>query len=109
MLWFAAAIACALATRASAQTSDSILTYKGPDREQKLIEGAKKEGAVVFYSGMIVNQALRPVAAAFQKKYPFINMTFWRGDSEDIVTKVSAEMRAHNPQGDVIEGPASER
>jgi hypothetical protein len=48
--------------------------------------------------------SFRPVAAAFEKKYPFVSMTFWRGDSEDIVTKVSAEMRASNPQADVIEG-----
>jgi ABC-type Fe3+ transport system substrate-binding protein len=100
----AVAFARLLLSAASAQCSDNVLTYRGSDREQTLIEGAKKEGAVVFYSGMIVNQALRPVAAAFEKKYPFISMTFWRGDSEDIVTKVSAEMRAGNPQGDVIEG-----
>jgi iron(III) transport system substrate-binding protein len=100
----AVAAACLLAPAARAQNADTILTYRGPDREQKLIEGAKKEGEVVFYSGMIVNQALRPVAAAFQKKYPFIKMTFWRGDSEPIATKVAAETRAHNPVGDVIEG-----
>lgn len=87
-----------------AQTADSILTYNGPDREQKLIAAAKQEGAVVFYSGMIVNQALRPVTEAFEKKYPFIKMTFWRADSEVITTKVAAEIRAHNPAGDVIEG-----
>lgn len=101
------AVACILAsvaTAAPAQAADGILTYKGPDREQKLIAGAKQEGAVVFYSGMIVNQALRPVAEAFEKKYPFIKMTFWRADSEVIATKVAAEMRAHNPAGDVIEG-----
>ena len=101
------AVACVLASlpaAASAQAADNILTYKGPDREQKLVAGAKQEGAVVFYSGMIVNQALRPVAEAFEKKYPFIKMTFWRADSEVIATKVAAEMRAHNPAGDVIEG-----
>jgi ABC-type Fe3+ transport system substrate-binding protein len=98
------AAACLIATAAAAQSADAILTYRGPDREQKLIEGAKKEGEVVFYSGMIVNQALRPVTLAFQKKYPFIKMTFWRGDSEVIATKAAAEMRANNPVGDVIEG-----
>jgi iron(III) transport system substrate-binding protein len=93
-----------LATAVSAQTADAILSYRGADREQKLIEGATKEGEVVFYSGMIVNQALRPVTEAFQKKYPFIRMTFWRADSEVIAAKVAAETRANNPVGDVIEG-----
>ena len=54
---------------ARAQGPD-ILTYKGPDRDQKLLEGAKKEGQVVLYSALIANQALRPLAEAFMKKYP---------------------------------------
>ena len=72
---------------ASAQSPDDILLYKGADREQKLIEGAKKEGQVVIYSAMIVNQAMRPIAEKFRKKYPFVKLTYWRADSEDIVQK----------------------
>ena len=53
---------------------------------------------------MIVNQALRPLTAAFQKKYPFIKMTFWRADSEDIQTRMSAEMRANKLVVDIAEG-----
>lgn len=98
------AAACLVTPAAFAQNADAILTYRGPDREQKLIEGAKKEGELVFYSGMIVNQALRPVTEAFQKRYPFIRMTFWRADSEVIAAKVAAETRANNPVGDAIEG-----
>ena len=89
---------------ASAQNADDILRYKGADREQKLIEGAKKEGQVVIYAAIIVNQAMRPIAEKFMKKYPFIKLTFWRAPSEDIVAKVSAEVRANNIVGDVIEG-----
>jgi iron(III) transport system substrate-binding protein len=106
----AAVIACMLAitvfaTSVSAQSPDyGILTYTGSDRTEKLIEGAKKEAQVTYYSGMIVNQALRPLTAAFQKKYPFIKMAYWRGDSEDIESKLSAEMRANNPVVDVVEG-----
>ena len=73
------------AVPATAQTLPDILTYSGADREQKLIEGARKEGQVVLYSAMIVNQALRPLAEKFSKKYPFIKLTTWRADSEDIV------------------------
>jgi iron(III) transport system substrate-binding protein len=54
---------------AAAQSVEDILLYKGPDREQKLIEGAKKEGQVVIYSALIVNQAMRPIADRFGKKY----------------------------------------
>jgi iron(III) transport system substrate-binding protein len=53
---------------------------------------------------MIVNQAMRPLAAAFEKKYPFIRLTYWRADTEDIVQKAAAEVRAKNIVADVVEG-----
>ena len=100
-----AAVTWVWATTVAAQGhDDGILTYAGADRTERLIEGAKKEGQLTYYSAMIVNQALRPLTAAFQKKYPFIKMSYWRGDSEDIETKLSAEMRANNPVADVVEG-----
>ena len=96
---------CLLTTAATAQTLDAnVLTYTGADRTDKLIEGAKKEGELTYYSAMIVNQALRPLTAAFQARYPFIKISYWRADSEEIETKISAEIRANNPVGDVIEG-----
>jgi ABC-type Fe3+ transport system substrate-binding protein len=98
-------MACLLSTAASAQSPhESILTYMGPDRTERLIEGAKQEGELTYYSAMIVNQALRPLTAAFQMKYPFIKIAYWRADSEEIETKLSAEMRANNLVGDAIEG-----
>lgn len=89
---------------AAGQTGQELLTYRGADREQKLAECARKEGEVVIYSAMIVNQALRPITAAFMKKHPFIKMTYWRGDSEDIAAKLSAEVRANNVVADLVEG-----
>jgi ABC-type Fe3+ transport system substrate-binding protein len=89
---------------AYAQNPEDILLYKGADREQKLIEGAKKEGQVVLYSALIVNQATRPIVEKFGKKYPFVKATYWRADSEDITQKLSAEVRANNVVADVFEG-----
>jgi iron(III) transport system substrate-binding protein len=89
---------------AVAQKADDILLYSGPDREQRLIEGARKEGQVVIYAALIVNQAMRPIAEGFGKKYPFIKLATWRADSEDIVQKAAAEVRANNVVADVIEG-----
>lgn len=89
---------------ALAQGADQILLYSGPDREQRLIEGARKEGQVVIYAALIQNQAMRPIADGFAKKYPFVRITTWRADSEDIVQKAAAEVRANNVVADVIEG-----
>ena len=78
--------------------------YKGKDRVEKLVAGAKKEGKLIFYSAMIANQAIRPLVAGFMKKHPYVKTTYWRGKSEDIVTKALAEAKANNVVGDVIEG-----
>src|SRR5437588_7750554 len=88
---------------ASIAGAQEILLSRTPDREQMIIDGARKEGQVVLYSAAIVNQALRPLADAFMKTYPFVKMTFWRGDSEEIIAKLSAEARANKIVADVVE------
>ena len=99
-----ATFAAALSVSAAPARAQEILTSNAANREQLLLEGARKEGQVVLYSAAIVNQALRPIAEAFMKKYPFIKLTFWRGDTEEIVAKVSAEVRAKNVVADLVEG-----
>lgn len=97
----AIALTTILVSHACAQ---AILLSHAPDRDQQILAGARKEGQVVLYSAMIVNQALRPLADAFMKKYPFVKLTFWRGDTEEIVDKLGAEERAENLVADVVEG-----
>jgi iron(III) transport system substrate-binding protein len=100
----AAAVLATSCAGARAQTAADILNYKGADREQVLLEGARKEGQLVFYSSLTINQVLRPLADAFSKKYPFIKLNYWRAESANIFTKVAAEARAGNVVGDVVEG-----
>ncbi len=100
-------LSCSLSWQghALAQTpAQDILTYRGGDRDKRVLDGARQEGQVILYTGLVVNVALRPMAEAFQAKYPFVKMTFWRGESEAILAKTSAEIRANNVVGDVIEG-----
>ena len=92
-----------LATQAKS-ADESILTYSGKDREQRILAGAEKEGQVIFYSTMIANQALRPLTDAFNRKYPKVKMSYWRAPQEDIMQKINAEYRANNMVGDVIAG-----
>jgi iron(III) transport system substrate-binding protein len=47
---------------------------------------------------------LRPLAAGFMKKYPFLKLTYYRADSEELLAKLSAETRANNLVADVFEG-----
>src|SRR5580765_575321 len=95
--------AAALASPADAATATEIATYKGADRDALILAGAKREGKVVVYSGMIENQALRPLADAFKKKYPFVTVEYWRGDSRALVQKALTERRAGRVMGDIFE------
>src|SRR6185295_15688850 len=79
---------------ASTAGAQDILVSRAPDRAQAILDGGRKEGQVVLYSAAIVNQALRPLAEAFMKTYPIMKLTFWRGDTEEIIAKLSAETRA---------------
>jgi ABC-type Fe3+ transport system substrate-binding protein len=99
----AAAAVVLWAAPALALTQEEIANYSGPDRQKVLEEGARKEGRVSIYSGMIVDQALRPMAEAFEKKYPFIKVDYWRGASPQIIQKALAEARAGKVQADVLE------
>jgi ABC-type Fe3+ transport system substrate-binding protein len=102
---FAAALAMSFCVGpARALSNEEIFNYRGPDREQVLIEGARKEGQVVLYSALIVNQMLRPLTAGFMKKYPFLKMSYWRADSEELIPKISAEVRANRVMADLFEG-----
>jgi iron(III) transport system substrate-binding protein len=47
---------------------------------------------------------LRPLTAGFMKKYPFLKMTYWRADSEELLAKISAEVRANAVVADLFEG-----
>lgn len=89
---------------AKAATVAEIALLKGPQRTEVLLEGARKEGKIVLYSAMIEDQALRPLAAAFSKKYPFITFEHWRADSRDIINKSLAEARANAMVADIMEG-----
>jgi ABC-type Fe3+ transport system substrate-binding protein len=91
-----------------ASPSDNPATYRGTDREQRLVEGARKEGQVTVYSSMIVDQALRPLIDAFQTKYPFIKAQYVRDDPPQQLQKIMAESRAGRMVADVLESTGLE-
>ena len=75
------------ATLAHALTAEEIALLNRADRQKILEEGAKKEGKLVWYTPLIVNQAVRPLKEAFEKKYPFIKVDFHRANSRGLVQK----------------------
>jgi ABC-type Fe3+ transport system substrate-binding protein len=89
---------------AHALTAEEIALLNKPDRQKILEEGAKKEGKVVWYTPLIVNQAVRPLKEVFEKKYPFIKIDFHRANSRGLVQKWLAENSAKRYEVDVVGG-----
>jgi len=77
----------------------AIVTAKA-EPSQELIAAAKKEGTVTWYTNLIVEQIVRPLGAAFEKKYG-IKMAYWRGDGAELNLKLLGEARARRVQGDI--------
>ena len=80
----------------------------GPARavDQAMIDAARKEGTVTWYSGMIVNQVVRPLVDGFEKKYPGIKVLASRLTSSEAALKIMNEARAGKPQADMWDGTA---
>jgi iron(III) transport system substrate-binding protein len=69
--------------------------------EEELIRGAKKEGQVVFWSSMRIEDS-RALAAGFEVKYPFIKVDIFRAGGEQIVNRAIAEHLAGKTTYDVV-------
>ena len=76
----------------------------GRAADRALYEAAKKEGEVVWYTSLIVNQAVRPLVEAFSKKYPGIVVRYARADSGPTAIKIINEARAGRVQSDIFDG-----
>ena len=71
------------------------------ERETRLIEGAKREGEVMWY-GNWERDELDQLARSFKKKYPFINVSIFRGGSGKVEDKVVIEYRAGRYLVDIL-------
>lgn len=62
-------------------------------REAQLVEGAKKEGKVVFWTGGSAKD-WQYVFKKFRERYPFITTETWQGSDADVYQKITMEARA---------------
>ena len=77
---------------------------RAAEPDPALIDAALKEGTVVWYSTLIVNQIVRPMSDAFEKKYPGIKVQYSRASSSDVAIKIRNEARARRTQADLFDG-----
>lgn len=73
--------------------------------DPKLIEEAKKEREIIFYTTMTLDQS-KEVVDRFQKKYPFIKPTLFRTGGGPLLNKIFTEARAGRHAWDVVVGRA---
>ena len=89
------------AVLAQSAAVQAVATYKGADRDQKILEAAKKEGVVSLYTSL-ENADATKIKAVFEKKYG-IKLELWRAGSDTILNRVMTETRANHYSVDVLE------
>ena len=72
----------------------------------ELIEAARREGSVTWYTTQTITQLVRPLAEAFQKKYG-IRLDYVRANSVDVVMRVENEAKAGKVMADVLDGTST--
>jgi len=92
---------CVGAPAASQVAGRTAADLDGPDRIEKLVAGAKKEGTVSVYSSA-ATEDLAALTAAFEKKYG-VKVRVWRSSSENIVQRAVVEARGGRFDADVFE------
>lgn len=71
----------------------------------RLIEGAKKEGKLVWYTSMAIDTS-KPLLDALLKEYPFIKAELVRAGEEQLTTRILNETRAGKWSFDAMSGSA---
>lgn len=83
------------------RTLDELASYTGADRQQILLEGAKAEGKVVWYTSLSGNY--KEIVEAFKKKYPEVAIDVYRAGSNDVAQRLVSEAQAGRYLADAVE------
>jgi len=94
--------------RDEAAKNRAIYLYRGPDRDQRVLEAARKEREVVVYTSLNLKDSV-PITDAFEKKTG-VKVQLWRASSEKVLQRAVAEARAGRFACDILEtnGPEME-
>ena len=75
----------------------------GAEFDPALVDGAHREGTLTWYTGLIVNQAARPLADAFEARFPGVRLSYARASNTETTLKILNESRAGRPTADVFD------
>ena len=68
-----------------------------------LIEAAKKEGQVTWYTVQTIPQIVQPLVSGFERKYG-VKVNYIRANSNEVALRVLNEAKAGRLQADVVDG-----
>jgi iron(III) transport system substrate-binding protein len=92
-----------LAVGAAAQqaTMAELASYSGPNRMQRLVDGARQEGTLNLYTSVPIED-MNAVISAFEQKYA-VKVKMWRASAEHVLQRTVVEARASRFEVDVFE------
>jgi len=93
----------AIGSIVSAVLLSPVASHAQGSPDPKLIEAAKKEGKVVWYTTMTLDHS-KQVLDRFQQKYPFIKADLFRTGGGPILNKILTEARAGRYAWDLLVG-----
>ena len=79
----------------------SLYGADGDGLQRQLIEGAKKEGKLVFYTS-VETEFARSLTAAFEAKYSFIKTDIFRSTHDKILSRMNVERKTGTYTADTV-------
>src|SRR5688572_28156695 len=71
------------------------------DAQRQIIESAKKEGKLVFYTS-VETEFARVLTSGFEAKYPFVKTDIFRSSHDRIFSRLNVERKAGTFAADVL-------
>jgi iron(III) transport system substrate-binding protein len=78
-----------------------LVSYTAADRQQIILDGAKAEGKLSWYTSLSGNY--KEIVEAFKKKYPQVAIDVYRSGSNDVAQRLVSEAQAGRYLADALE------
>jgi iron(III) transport system substrate-binding protein len=90
-----------VATAVHAQSFSELASVESPGRHQRLVEAAKREGTLTFYTS-IPEKDMAVLSADFEKRYG-IRVNVWRASTVKVLQRLVAEKKAGRWDFDAVD------
>ena len=82
-------------------TLAALIKLPAAERQARLVEGAKKESGLVWYSSTTAEDALA-LSKKFNEQHPTIQINHFRSSSEKLLERILTESRANAFKADIV-------